>query len=140
MTIDFDYDEEKAAKYFTCQCNPAFESQRPDENGVLGGLWAHRIPIDCMTAEDWKRVAQAKQERAKTVWVVTVVGDEDCGAANDGLIDVYANKNDAWSRAFQKAQEHVRERSWDSDPEYDVSEEGISLYRSDVLVTKTEVL
>ena len=67
--------------YFTCQCNPPVET---GENWPI-----HRIPIDCMTAEDWQRTARAKQERAVTVWVVNVIGDEDCGAPNEGAIGVH---------------------------------------------------
>ena len=83
--------------YFTCQCNPPVET---GENWPI-----HRIPIDCMTAEDWQRTARAKQERAVTVWVVNVIGDEDCGAPNEGAIGVFEHKPAAWKLAMERAVE-----------------------------------
>ena len=121
-------------EYFTCQCNPPVpETNDPDR------LIMHRIPIDCMTAEDWKRVAQARQERAVTVWVVTSVGDSDCGGINEGLHGVYSGPNKAWAAAMAVAQGYVDDRDWDDDPEWEVTDEGIELYRSSVLVTETTV-
>ncbi len=85
--------------YFTCKCNPSVANMTDD-------TWPlHRIPIDCMTAEDWQRVAREKQERAATVWVVSVIGDEDCGAPNEGAIGVFENKPAAWLLAMTRAAE-----------------------------------
>ena len=126
--------EEESAKYFTCQCNPPFESVREE-----GSFWAHRVPIDCMTAEDWKRVAEARQERAVQVWVVESNGDSDCGGTNDGVLGVYEHKSDAWTRAFSEAQQYINNRDWDKDPEYNVTEEGIELYASSINVKEMNV-
>ncbi len=126
--------EASSAEYFTCQCNPPFEAVREE-----GSFYAHRIPIDCMTAEDWQRVAEARQERAVQVWVVESNGDSDCGGANDGVFGVYANKSDAWEKAFMEAQRFISEREWDKDPEYNVTEEGIELYRSSINVKEMNV-
>ena len=106
--------------YFTCKCNPPFEKWRDDENGGEPHLWAHRVPIDCMTAEDWQRVARQKQERAVTVWVVSVIGDEDCGAPNDGAIGVFENKMAAWKVAMDRASEIT-------DDDVDVREDSIHM-------------
>ncbi len=115
--------------YFTCQCNPPFETEREE-----GSLYAHRIPIDCMTAEDWQRVARTKQERAATVWVVTVLGDVDCGAPNEGVIGVYESKTWAWKVAMLRASEIT-------DDDIEVSEDRIELgeIRGDIFVTAWEV-
>ena len=119
--------------YFTCQCNPPVAPMTDD-------AWPlHRIPIDCMTAEDWQRVAREKQERAVTVWVVTSVGDSDCGGINEGLHGVYSGSVEAWSSAMAVAHQYVDNRDWDDDPEWDVTNEGIDLYRGSVLVTETTV-
>ncbi len=130
-----DYDTEKADKYFTCQCNPPFIADRGE-----AGLFAHRIPIDCMTAEDWQRVARAKQERATQVWVVSVEGDQDCGYANDGAIGVFANISDAWGLASSAADAFIENRrDWDPDPYYKVDDEGIHLERGSYLVKEFNV-
>ncbi len=105
--------------YFTCQCNPPPESSDQD-----GYLLMHRIPVDCMTAEDWQRVAREKQKRAATVWVVTSVGDSDCGGINKGLHGVYSGSVEAWTAAMAVAHEYVEDRDWDKDPEFDVTDEG----------------
>ncbi len=123
--------EAKSAEYFTCQCNP------PVVQGH-DGLY-HRVPIDCMTAEDWQRVARAKQERAVTVWVVEVNGDSDCGGPNDGAIAVYAHKSDAWEKAFMEAQRFINDREWDTNPEYNVTEDGINVYRGSFNVKEMHV-
>ena len=116
MTISLDdLTDPKRNDYFTCQCNPPPEGS--DEEGYL---MMHRIPIDCMTAEDWQRVARAKQERAVTVWVVSVIGDEDCGAPNDGAIGVFENKAAAWKVAMDRANEIT-------DDDLDVKENSIQM-------------
>jgi hypothetical protein len=111
--------------YFTCQCNP------PDNREG----YAHRIPIDCMTAEDWQRVARERQTRAKTVWVVSVIGDEDCGAPNEGAVGVFEFKAQAWADAMNRAVEI-------SPDDIDVEENRIVLgnERASVEVTEMEVL
>ncbi len=119
-------------EYFTCQCNPPRDVVR------IGWLM-HRIPIDCMTAEDWKRVAEARQERATTVYVVEANGDSDCGGPNDGVLGVYANKSDAWEKAFMEAQRYNNNRDWDKDPEYNVTEDGIDVYRGSFNVKEMSV-
>ncbi len=117
-------------EYFTCQCNPPFESQRED------GFYAHRIPIDCMTAEDWQRVARAKPERAKTVYVVTSLGDQDCGFPNEGVLGVFVEEKDAWTLAFATGSKYAGSGRLDWGG---VSGEGIELGRGDILVQKMEV-
>ena len=125
--------EESSAKYFTCQCNPPVAPMGDD-------AWPlHRIPIDCMTAEDWQRVARARQERAVTVYVVESNGDSDCGGTNDGVLGVYEHKSDAWEKAFMEAQRYISEREWDKDPDYNVTEEGIELYRGSINVKEMNV-
>ena len=123
-----------AAEYFTCKCNPPFEKEREP-----GSLYAHRIPIDCMTAEDWQRVARVKQERASQVWVVSVEGDMDCGYANDGAIGVFADAPAAWAKAHTAAQAFLAERDWDTDPSYRVNAEGIYLENGSYLVKEFNV-
>ncbi len=100
----------------------------------------HRIPIDCMTAEDWKRVAEARQERATQVWVVSVEGDTDCGYDNQGAIGVYQFKNDAWAEALKQAQAFIDGRDWDTDPYYQVDEGGVHLERGDYYVKELNVI
>lgn len=126
--------KEGMEEYFTCRCNPPFETERED-----GSFYAHRIPIDCMTAEDWKQVAQARQERAKTVYVVSVEGDVDCNYDNDGATSVHVNKPDAWAEAHKLAQAFISGREWDTDPSYKVDDEGIHLERGDYLVKEMTV-
>lgn len=128
------YDEEAAEAYFTCQCNPPFEKWRDGEDGGEPHLYAHRVPIDCMTAEDWQRIARAKQDHAATVWVVEVNGDIDCGYPNDGVIGIFENAEKAWAVAMLTAQAN----NGGSD-EWEVSEEGINIGRADVFVKKLEV-
>ena len=124
-----------AEQYFTCQCSPPFETVREP-----GSLYAHRIPIDCMTAEDWQRVARAKQWRAATVYVVSVEGDQDCGYENEGAIAVYANAPGAWKAANLAAEAFLEERAdWDKDPTYDVDDEGIHLEKGSYYVKKMTV-
>ena len=138
MTIKLDTNEgaiAAAEEYFTCQCNPPFEAERGDGKGP----WAHRIPIDCMTAEDWQRVARSKQERSATVYVVSVVGDQDCGYENDGAVGVFTNKPDAWKLATDLSEAFLGGRDWDSDPYYDVDGEGIHLERGSYLVKEFSV-
>ena len=113
--------------YFTCQCNPPPESSDQD-----GYLLMHRIPVDCMTAEDWQRVAREKQERAVTVWVVNVIGDEDCGAPNDGAIGVFEHKPAAWALAMEKAVEISPE-------DIDVGEDKIELGYARVVIEINEM-
>lgn len=125
---------EGSEEYFTCKCNP-----KPDHPIVEGELLMHRIPIDCMTAEDWQRVARAKQERAKTVYVVSVEGDVDCNYDNDGAISVHVNKPDAWAEAHKLAFLFLNGRGWDTDPSYRVDGEGIHLERGDYLVKEMTV-
>ena len=112
--------------YFTCQCNPPVAPMGDD-------AWPlHRIPVDCMTAEDWQRVARAKQERAKTVWVVSVIGDEDCGAPNEGAIGVFEHKPAAWALAMERAVEISPE-------DIDVEDNRISLDYVRVVITIAEM-
>ncbi len=113
--------------YFTCQCNPPFEKEREE-----GSFYAHRIPIDCMTAEDWQRSARRKQKRAETVWVVNVIGDEDCGAPNDGAIGVFEHKAQAWALAMDQA-------VLISD-EFDVKEDSIQLDYQRVVIEVKEMV
>ncbi len=114
--------------YFTCQCNPPVAALGSDE-------WPlHRIPIDCMTAEDWQRVARKKQERAVTVWVVSVIGDEDCGAPNEGAIGVFQHKPAAWGLAMERANEIV------SDVDvFDVKESSIQMDYERVVIEINEM-
>jgi len=119
-------------EFFTCKCNPPFVADRGE-----AGLFAHRIPIDCMTAEDWQRVAQAKQERAATVYVVTSLGDQDCGFPNEGLLGVFVEMQAAWLTAFETAEAY---RSSDYSPTFTgVTAEGISFERGMIYVEKKEV-
>ncbi len=116
--------------YFTCQCNPPV-AQMGDEAWPL-----HRIPIDCMTAEDWQRVAREKQVRAKTVYVVSVIGDEDCGWPNDGVIGVFENRTPAWRLAMDRAEEINEEHSADH---LSMEEDRVRLERADIYVTEMKV-
>ena len=118
-------------EYFTCQCNPPFETERKP-----GSFYAHRIPIDCMTAEDWQRLAREKQTRAKTVYVVSVVGDEDCGWPNDGAIGVFENRTPAWRLAMDRAEEINEKHSAD---DLNMEENRVRLERADIYVTEMEV-
>ncbi len=96
----------------------------------------HRIPIDCMTAEDWKRVAQERQIIAKTVYAVVSLGDSDCGFPNEGVLGVFSEESAARALALAVATRY-------NEPDWiawgGVSEGGISVGRGDVLVQKIEV-
>ena len=125
----------KPDEFFTCQCNPPFVADRGE-----AGLFAHRIPIDCMTAEDWQRVARAKQERAKTVYVVTSIGDQDCGFPNEGVLGVFAHEKEAWVMAFDTATRYTTPDSTGYSVDWGgVSDEGIEIGRGDILVQEMMV-
>ena len=96
----------------------------------------HRVPIDCMTAEDWQRAAKAKQERAATVYVVNHIGDQDCGWDNPGVIGVFGNPQDAWEAATAAAKAEALNMN---DDYWRVDEKGIHLGRGEVEVKKMHV-
>lgn len=75
-------------------------------------------------------MAQAKQERAATVYTVSWIGDEDCGFPNDGVIGVYDNYPQAWEKAIAGAISYHSELG----RAFAVTEKGIELDRGTVRV------